>query len=80
LFRNRNPKASFSLSRNMEFFFFFFVIKYSFFLCLVVVEVSAIPQALTDDHFSCSSGVSFLRLSVSDGAKRGACVTLVSPM
>lgn len=25
---------------------------WNFLLCLVVVEVSAIPQALTDDHFS----------------------------
>lgn len=30
----------------------FYFIKYPFFLCLVIVAVSAIPQALTDDHFS----------------------------
>lgn len=39
-------------------------IKYPFLLCLVVVEVSAIPQALTDDHFSLAAVVfSFSDLS-----------------
>lgn len=44
MFRNRNPKAVFFTEQNMECFYFF--------LCLVIVAVSAIPQALTDDHFS----------------------------
>ncbi len=39
-------------------------IKYPLLLCLVVGEVSAIPQALTDDHFSLAAVfVSFSDLS-----------------